>query len=256
MTKLEFMKELESLLSDIPLEERDEALNYYSGYIEDAGEEHEEDILKELGSPARVAGIIKADLNLNTTERENSGNFTENGYQDTIYSEEKYPVAGTDQKASTKDQSQQKGQNTNHSGYNYGQNTSQGSKAQSQGKNNDVVAKIVLIVLICIFGFPFIMAALGIGFGVISAVIGIIIGFGVAGVVMIVAGFSLFISGLTELGIPFFGFLLCGSGLLIFGIGMLFMVFTVFLCKSVLPAILKGIVHVCRMPFQNRSVIA
>ena len=59
MTKLEFLKELESLLPDIPLEEREEALRYYNGYFEDAGEEQEEEIIKEIGSPSKVAAIIK-----------------------------------------------------------------------------------------------------------------------------------------------------------------------------------------------------
>jgi uncharacterized membrane protein len=87
MTRLEFMKELESLLPDIPLDERNEALAYYNGYFDDAGEEQEEEIVKELGSPEKVAAIIKADLITNSTERESKGFFTEKGYQETIGNE-------------------------------------------------------------------------------------------------------------------------------------------------------------------------
>jgi hypothetical protein len=101
MTKLEFLKELESLLPDIPLEEREEALQYYNGYFEDAGEDNEEVIMKELGSPSKVAAIIKADLNSNATDRESRGYFTEKGYQDTIYKEEKYEIIGTANKGTT-----------------------------------------------------------------------------------------------------------------------------------------------------------
>lgn len=249
------MKELESLLSDIPLEEREEALNYYNGYIEDAGKEHEEDILKELGSPGKVAGIIKADLNLNAQDRVSSGYFTEKGYEDTTFTEDKYQVMGAKSQSQSRDNTGTNQQQNNYNQSANRENASEGSKAQSYWKRSDTGMKIGIIILICIFGFPFIISAFGVFVGVVSAIIGIVIGFGAAGIAMIVTGFSLFVTGLTELTIPFFGLLLCGAGLLILGLGMLFMSFTIFLCKSVLPAIFKGIIQVCRMPFQNRSVM-
>ena len=69
MSREEFMKQLETLLSDVPEEEKREALEYYRGYFEDAGEENEERILKELESPEKVAQTIKADLGM---EKDNS----------------------------------------------------------------------------------------------------------------------------------------------------------------------------------------
>lgn len=62
MSREEFMKELENLLSDVSEEEKKEALEYYRGYFEDAGKENEERILRELESPEKVAQTIKADL--------------------------------------------------------------------------------------------------------------------------------------------------------------------------------------------------
>jgi len=41
MNRDEFMKELEYLLSDIPEEEKEDALNYYRDYLEEAGEQEE-----------------------------------------------------------------------------------------------------------------------------------------------------------------------------------------------------------------------
>ncbi len=253
MTKLEFMKELESLLSDIPLEEREEALNYYNGYIEDAGEEHEEDILKELGSPVKVAGIIKADLNLNEVDRESSGYFTEKGYQDTTYADEKFEIMGG-KKTNANGQNQEAKTETgsNHSENN--QNSSQGFKAQNQANNNGM--RIVLIIGLCIFGFPLIMSAFGVLIGVVATVLGIIVGFGATGVALFITGIVMFIAGLTEITVPFVGIALCGSGMILFGLGILFLMVTTFLCKTVIPAIFKGVVYICKMPFQNRSVIA
>lgn len=62
MNRNEFMRRLEILLSDISKEERDEALQYYRDYFEDAGAEHESEVIRELESPEKVAETIKADL--------------------------------------------------------------------------------------------------------------------------------------------------------------------------------------------------
>lgn len=41
MNRLEFMQQLEALLSDISQGEREEALQYYNDYLNDAGVENE-----------------------------------------------------------------------------------------------------------------------------------------------------------------------------------------------------------------------
>ena len=62
MNRAEFMKQLEYLLRDISESERQEALDYYNSYFDDAGAENESKVIQELGSPGKVAAIIKADL--------------------------------------------------------------------------------------------------------------------------------------------------------------------------------------------------
>ena len=62
MNRMQFMRELSHLLSDISEAEREEALEYYENYFEDAGAEREAEVIRELGSPGKVAAIIKADL--------------------------------------------------------------------------------------------------------------------------------------------------------------------------------------------------
>lgn len=59
MSRQEFMERLNRLLSDIPVNERQEALNYYENYFEDAGPENEAKIIEELESPEKVAASIK-----------------------------------------------------------------------------------------------------------------------------------------------------------------------------------------------------
>ena len=62
MSRQEFMERLNRLLSDIPVNERQEALHYYENYFDDAGPENEAKIIKELESPEKVAASIKKDL--------------------------------------------------------------------------------------------------------------------------------------------------------------------------------------------------
>ena len=51
MNRFEYMRRLEALLSDISPSEKEEALTYYNDYFNDAGQENEQQVIKELGSP-------------------------------------------------------------------------------------------------------------------------------------------------------------------------------------------------------------
>lgn len=63
MNKSQYLKELESLLLDINDNDRQEALDYYSGYFDEAGIENEERTINELGSPQKLAYMIRDSLN-------------------------------------------------------------------------------------------------------------------------------------------------------------------------------------------------
>ena len=76
MSRWEFMRRLEELLSDISPNEREEALQYYNDYFNDAGKENEKEVIGALGSPEQVAKIVKDGLGDNGGQ----GEFTENGF--------------------------------------------------------------------------------------------------------------------------------------------------------------------------------
>ncbi|HOS34264.1 MAG TPA: DUF1700 domain-containing protein [Treponemataceae bacterium] len=61
MTRAQFMNELRERLDRLPSDEREEALAYYEEYFDEAGVDHEQDVIRELGSPASVASRIYAD---------------------------------------------------------------------------------------------------------------------------------------------------------------------------------------------------
>lgn len=85
MSRWDFMRQLEELLSDISPNEREEALQYYNDYFNDAGRENEQEVMEALGSPEQVAQIVKEGLNEST----GTGEFTENGFQSSrpVYNE-------------------------------------------------------------------------------------------------------------------------------------------------------------------------
>lgn len=55
------MQELRERLDRLPPDERKAALSYYEEYFDEAGSDHEQDVIRELGSPASVASRILAD---------------------------------------------------------------------------------------------------------------------------------------------------------------------------------------------------
>ena len=68
MSRKEFMEELQILLGELPVEEKEEALRYYESYFDEAGPEQEQEVLQELGSAGRIAVQILRDYRM-----ENSG---------------------------------------------------------------------------------------------------------------------------------------------------------------------------------------
>ena len=75
MNRNEFMERLEYLLSDIPQEEKADAIAYYRDYLEEAGDDAGKTI-QDFGSPERIAAMIRSELAGNL---EDGGEFTERG---------------------------------------------------------------------------------------------------------------------------------------------------------------------------------
>ena len=71
MTREEFLQRLDkALLAQVTEEERTEAIQFYEEYFSEAGPEQEEAVLAELGSPEKVAAIIKANVPGSRAEQE------------------------------------------------------------------------------------------------------------------------------------------------------------------------------------------
>lgn len=227
MNKAEFMKELERLLSNIPENERVEALNYYEEYFSDAGEENEQKVLEELESPEKVADNIKDGLRANMDCRDTTSG---NGQNSAWYNGAAYQN-GTSYQGSTIYQ---------------GNTFYQSPPKAKEEKEGMPTWAIVLIVIACIIFSPLLLGAAGTLLGALAACFfgffGIIIGFGAAGIACFVGGIAVLVAGFAVmLHLPFVGLALLGASMLILAIGMLFLMFTVWLVGYVLPAICRGI---------------
>ncbi len=69
MTGNEFLQQLAQHLQCLPDEERANAMAYYHEYLEEAGEENEEDAVDHLGSPQSVAERIIKEVGVNSVSQ-------------------------------------------------------------------------------------------------------------------------------------------------------------------------------------------
>lgn len=208
MNRAQFMEQLEKLLSDISEEERREALEFYENYFDDAGSEHEAEVIRELGSPGKVAAIIKTDLD---ETRENTGEYTERGYRDKEVEEPQQTPARRD-------------------GYH-----------ADKSRNK---AGVILALILLVFISPLIKGAVGgvLGFIVALITLPFLIVFGMGAVVV-----ALFVAAIAVIGVGIgavfssvaFGTLGIGIGLILMAIALVALVFLVWAASRVLPAILR-----------------
>lgn len=239
MNREQFLNRLEILLQDISEEERVEALAFYRSYFEDAGENKEEDIIRELESPEKVAQSIKADLagegntseeNRQSAYNQNQGQQTSNAYSN-AYNQQEY-INNVNQTIQNLQSVEKKKKNT-----------------------TTIVLGIIVAVLTCPIWLTLlaVVAALIVAvaaclLAVLASVVAVVGGCIIAGFVVLGVG-----GGLLFSGSPAVGLAVIGIGLILIAIGLLAIVLLVWLCAVALPWICKGIVKLCKMPFQKRK---
>lgn len=72
MNRQEYMRQLEAALSRIAREERESVIEFYNEYFDEAGPEREQEIIKSLGSPQKLASQIKAQCAVRNLEEESA----------------------------------------------------------------------------------------------------------------------------------------------------------------------------------------
>ena len=271
MSRAEFMRRLAELLADVSPAEREEAIQYYNDYFDDAGAENEQSVIASLGSPEELAKTIKAGL----FDGGNTGEFTEKGFSG-YEQRQSNEILNPNQLNNGNEQAQnnQAAQFTQNDQFGQQQYNKQQSTQQQWQANNAYTEQsqfgkkqekqpmsggtIALIVLLCILASPFLLGigggALGIIIGILGALFGIVVGFGAVGVVLMIAGVCLFVYGVTLLfGAPLGGLCVIGAAMVCIAIGLVFFWIVVMICAALIPAVIRGIVKIFQSIFPNRG---
>lgn len=165
MTKTEYLSALRGALTGMTSDERETAVKYYEEFFDEAGDENEQDVIADLGSPEKLAKSILDDQNEN-------GGF--------VYTEryaENPPQTIKNEKA---------------------------EKPVAPAGNGNAIAKIIVIVALvvtCPAWIGIVGGALGILVGLIAAVAGLIFG----GIASVIWGLMNLISGDIAMGGAFTG---------------------------------------------------
>ncbi|MDD3277538.1 MAG: DUF1700 domain-containing protein [Lachnospiraceae bacterium] len=271
MNRVEFMGQLERLLYNLPDEERQDALDYYNDYFDEAGNEHEAEVLRELGSPGRVAALIRAGYQ-NGAEASQDGEYTENGYQETRFAEHaqtparygtssgqqegkrtsasEFAEAAADKARSWKAEQDRRRSAARENASNTSEkdetNTGTGHDNfyQRPVRHRRGVGGWVLIIILIIFAAPIFAGTLGGVFGIAGGLLGgafgifgACIGLFTGGVISIVRGCVILLTS------PGTGLAAIGIGCLFLAVGILLLLFVVWLAFKVLPWFVRLVVN-------------
>ncbi|MCI8948788.1 MAG: DUF1700 domain-containing protein [Lachnospiraceae bacterium] len=268
MRKVDFMEKLEYLLQDIPDEDKGDALAYYQDYLEEAGPENEETVIREFGSPERIAAIIRADLSGNLEE---GGAFTETGYEDERFRDPNYQLAKRLDLPEKKEEKefeshegkahfQEKGQSGGY-GSRYGSwkkgnpsksSTDAGTAKTGRGRREWWQVLGIILIACCLLpviiplvfgiGGGAIGLAAGIGGLVAGVLISVTIALAAVTLALLIAGVLMIIFGIGQIANLLQGILYIGTGTGVLGLG--------FLCLS-----LCGLYYGKFLPWLTSSLI-
>ena len=225
MNRTEFMERLEALLSDIPQEERRDALRYYNDYLDDAGAENENAALAALVSPENVADSIRAGL-----QEEASGSGRSDAGQS-------IPVPGPN---------------------GFGQSAPGPVPVREQPGRRRGAGRVLLTVLAWIFLLP-ILIPLGLGavilafsFLICAAVFFAAMVF--TGIIVLAVGIALiFFAAANLAAFPSSAVCVLGGGMICAGSGLLLTVLMGWLAAKTVPPMCRGFVSLYSLPFHRRE---
>ena len=234
MSKDEFMKSLEYLLSDIPDEDKADAIGYYRDYLEEAGPDKEEQVIYDFGSPERIASIIRSEISGHLGD---GGEFTENGYEDERFKDPNYQMAKRYDLPEVREGESRGEQRTEEEVY--------GERKRDQSNRT---VKLILWAILLIAASPLILGIGGGFMGLLGGLFGIlvaaVVGLGAVTLALLVSGFAVIIAGFVSVAVhPMGGFLVLGIGVALLGLGLLGLAVCGAFYGKFLPYLFRGIVN-------------
>lgn len=223
MNRKQFLERLEWLLSDLPAEEREEAISWYQSYFEDAGEENEAAVIERLRSPEEVAASIRENLKGSA-----SGGFTEAGYES--FTGRKVPAKREDVRREKRAEydgpypyrpgGEKRTRGTDMPGRDRTQGCPDGQRSRQEPPARRGRPAWVTVLL----------TILGVTVIVILAIILLIVG--VAGAVCLFSGIALFV-----FGVPAGGVAVAGFGLIFLAIFFAVLAGEIIFCRQAMPVL-------------------
>lgn len=260
MNKDEFLRELEYLLGDVAQEEREEALQYYRDYFEEAGPEREAEIVAHLGSPARVAAQIRDGLEGNA----DAGEFTERGYSDARYEEasrvpDQYAEVVSSGRPSAEEEEFQgdywKDDRRSRRQYERRRREEGGeARRESYEKRRSGLLMLLLFVFfglplagtIISGGFSILAAVIGVLFGIFGGLFSLVIGAFAAAFGLLVSGVVMIVNGCLNMAVPAIGTMAIALGFFLLAGAMLMTVLGKWGCTTAVPGVLRLSIELVR----------
>ncbi len=229
MTKEAYLQELRKGLKILPQYDRDEVVEFYEEYFDEAGIENEAKVIEELGEPKILAKKILVDV-------------VDRKYEETMAS------ANADYSSSN---AMAVVPAPAASGFDNAQAQTlppvqpQPQVQHEKQKDQPSALKTLLIVLAAIFALPLspvIFALLIVVSALVFVAFAVYISFLITGISMLVAAIGTIVFGIIALFMnPLAGMVIVGSGLTVFGLGIFFTIGSLALIRVTARGLAKGL---------------
>lgn len=275
MNRAEFLKQLEYLLQDMPEDEREDAVAYYRDYFEEAGPDQEAAVLRELGSPERIAAMIRADWN---GQLKGGGEFTDSGYQDERYREpgrqmvKRPDFPETEREDGADGAGRDAGGRRRHSqgeGGGAGAPSGRGGSGGEEFKREDggpesrgdrwgKAMAVGLLIFLAVLAAPVLLGlgsgVMGLAAALVSLVFALLLGLAAGTFVCLLIGIVLTGVGIMVMtGELFSGIMSVGVGVSCLGLGCLGLALCLLFYGKLLPAVLRRLAGALRLSFGGRK---
>ena len=232
MNRLEFMQKLEQALADVSEEERQEALQYYRDYLDDAGLTEADQVPESLGTPEKIAESIRGSV----AGEPESGSFTERGFG--VEDGGNYPA--------------KRQENYYENQTSFVQDSRESGKKPANGWK--MIAILLLGILFSPIWIPLGICVLALFFTFFMILVALFAALVAVGVALLAGGIGVVICGFTQIGVSVPGaVVLIGAGLLMTALGFLFTAFFGWIFVKAVVAMFRWLVALCRKPFHKKE---
>lgn len=232
MNRLEFMQKLEQALADVSEEERQEALQYYRDYLDDAGLTEADQVPESLGTPEKIAESIRGSV----AGEPESGSFTERGFG--VEDGGNYPA--------------KRQENYYENQTSFVQDSRESGKKPANGWK--MIAILLLGILFSPIWIPLGICVLALFFTFFMILVALFAALVAVGVALLAGGIGVVIWGFTQIGVSVPGaVVLIGAGLLMTALGFLFTAFFGWIFVKAVVAMFRWLVALCRKPFHKKE---